>query len=416
MAASVSKTTLPHRKKNHVLTVHYRNHIYNVMNILRSIPLPALCIPVLLLSAYAEQTWDEGDDFQSYTSEPDPAEPEGSAAEQDATYVIKKGDTLWDLAFEFLGDPFQWPRIWELNRYISNPDLIYPGNRLVIPGRFSTVPATTGNGDDDFSSETEGALDETAALADSLESSSDYPGDSLLLSSLRNKEILSDRYLSTVPYLWTEKDQHGNIYPGNAEVDPPESGASYQLFSEMSITPFKGAHYREGDTIDIFNSLRIVRFNKVPANLIKKVGRARIQKSSPEKIHALLFEMSDAISGKERITPFTPFSTLKVDTLVKPSITLSANIFLRVEETESPYPFQMIILDKGSMQGVELGDVFGIYYRKDKKDPVRLSAIGTVGHVGAASSTVNIVSMYRNLISEGNRAVLLRRARFSEKE
>lgn len=45
-------------------------------------------------------------------------------------YVVKKGDTLWDIANYFFKDPEKWLKIWERNLYISNPDLIYPGNEI----------------------------------------------------------------------------------------------------------------------------------------------------------------------------------------------------------------------------------------------------------------------------------------------
>ena len=48
------------------------------------------------------------------------------------TYIIKKGDTLWDITEEYFKDPFQWPDIWKNNDYIINPDLIYPGNKLLL--------------------------------------------------------------------------------------------------------------------------------------------------------------------------------------------------------------------------------------------------------------------------------------------
>src|SRR5665647_665263 len=54
-------------------------------------------------------------------------------------YTIKKGDCLWNLAFQFLGNPFQWPQIWQLNTYIKNPDLIYPGGILKISGRSGEI-------------------------------------------------------------------------------------------------------------------------------------------------------------------------------------------------------------------------------------------------------------------------------------
>jgi LysM repeat protein len=48
------------------------------------------------------------------------------------TYVVKKGDTLWGIAGHFLDNPWQWPRVWHANPYISNPNLIYPGEQIVV--------------------------------------------------------------------------------------------------------------------------------------------------------------------------------------------------------------------------------------------------------------------------------------------
>jgi hypothetical protein len=61
-------------------------------------------------------------------------------------YVVKKGDTLSGLAGRFLGSPLEWPRIHVLNnrpfaiamngRRIKDPDLIYVGQKLLIPRTF----------------------------------------------------------------------------------------------------------------------------------------------------------------------------------------------------------------------------------------------------------------------------------------
>jgi nucleoid-associated protein YgaU len=40
-------------------------------------------------------------------------------------YLIQPGDTLWDLAQKFLGNPYLWPQLWEQNTYIRDAHWIY---------------------------------------------------------------------------------------------------------------------------------------------------------------------------------------------------------------------------------------------------------------------------------------------------
>ena len=62
---------------------------------------------------------------------PQPASTIGSGR----TYVVVQGDSLSKIAKREYGDANKWPTIYEANKHlITDPDLIYPGQELKIPG------------------------------------------------------------------------------------------------------------------------------------------------------------------------------------------------------------------------------------------------------------------------------------------
>ncbi len=77
-------------------------------------------------------------------------------------HVVVRGDTLWDLAKQYYGDPYLWPQLWEQNRYVLDAHWIYPGDPLFIGPQVVSgddLAAGTGDGDDSSADDSYGDSD-----------------------------------------------------------------------------------------------------------------------------------------------------------------------------------------------------------------------------------------------------------------
>lgn len=94
--------------------------------------------PAILLSLVAGLTVTAGLAPLTLSAQDGPAQTVGSGSNiplsPDApdTYVVKTGDTLWDISKVFLREPWYWPEIWYVNPQVANPHLIYPGDVLKL--------------------------------------------------------------------------------------------------------------------------------------------------------------------------------------------------------------------------------------------------------------------------------------------
>lgn len=107
------------------------------------------CLTIGPSAAFAQSDDDESSDDSmtegGATVAPEPRRTPspsttGKASVPGAQHTVEKGDTLWDLSQKFLGSPWYWPKVWSYNPEIANPHWIYPGNEVRFYSQGEEVP------------------------------------------------------------------------------------------------------------------------------------------------------------------------------------------------------------------------------------------------------------------------------------
>lgn len=139
-------------------------------------------------------------------------------------YVVKKGDTLWDISKVFLRQPWYWPEIWYVNPQVENPHLIYPGDVLklvYIEGKPRLVIADRGSaGTTRLSPQVRREKLSDAITAIPYAVIAGFAGRPILLTK---------EQVETAPYLVAMRDEHmigavGNeVYAMGLEGEQPDS-------------------------------------------------------------------------------------------------------------------------------------------------------------------------------------------------
>ncbi len=147
------------------------------------------------------------------------------------SYVVKRGDTLWGIAKVFLRDPWFWPEIWQVNKQIQNPHLIYPGDtlRLVyIDGRprVTLQRGTMERGDS--------ARVLPRVRSEPLESAVTTIPYATVAAFMSKPSVLANEQIKSAPYVFATRDSHVVISNGDTLYargfqSPAETGTHYNV-------------------------------------------------------------------------------------------------------------------------------------------------------------------------------------------
>lgn len=297
-------------------------------------------------SPAAEEMPDEGLEPVSDISDARERAPElGLREDAPLRYVVKKGDTLWDIANKFLADAWQWPELWFVNGKIANPHLIYPGDVLelaYVNGR--PVLARGGSG-------LERVRPQVREVPLGAEVSA-IPIDAIR-NFLRGPRVVDADTLNRAPYILEFTDAH--------IVGAEGIGVFIQQLAPNSPTDFsavrKGDEYRDPVTKELLG------YEAIPTAEIE----LRVPGTPAEGMINTAFR--EVLRG-DRLLPLEEDNFKANFYPHAPTFPVGGRIISVFDGVSQIAQYQIVTLNRGSVHGIEPGHVLSILQaRRSVRDP-----------------------------------------------
>jgi len=260
-------------------------------------------------------------------------------------YVVQKGDTLWDISARFLQEPWYWPTIWQGNPQITDPHLIYPGDIVslsIIDGK----PLLTVNGTGMVTNGRNVRLSPTIRSEDRDDAIQTIPVDAIQ-QFLSRPRIVTDEEMSHWPYVVSSYDQHlisgsgSKLYVRGLNDDMDETRYSIyrkgSAYINMRKDPNRVLGYEAIHLGDV-----VIEKRGDPASAIVTLSKQEILNGD-----RLVIESDE--DANNTFVPSTPYQDIDVNIL---------SVFNGVAEIGQ---YQVVVVDVGDSDGVEVGSVLGIY-------------------------------------------------------
>jgi hypothetical protein len=275
-----------------------------------------------------------------------PVEPGG----QD-TYVVKKGDTLWGIARGLLNDPFAWPRIWERNPFITNPNRIFPGDTLGIrePAPLAEAPRPE--------APTEPPKEEAKAPSPPrpAEPAFDIP-------PVPPVPAASEHAIACSPVLVEET---AIALAGIGSIVRTDENRQLLAQTDRLFVGVDGPQTPSvGDRLAVIRSgIRVLhpRTRRGLGRVLQTLGVLEVTGVEDRTLRARVIYNCDAINDGDRVAPFV-LAPFPADKVPQPTTRQVEGAIVDSPRALVLYGLQhLVFLDVGAGQGIGPGDVFAIY-------------------------------------------------------
>jgi hypothetical protein len=274
-------------------------------------------------------------------------------------YVVKKGDTLWDIAGVFLSEPWYWPEIWYVNPEIENPHLIYPGDVLNL---------VYVDGKPRISLESAGAVRlspevRSQPLKDAIRT---IPYD-LLMDFVGRPSLVDSATVKDAPYVVGMRDHHilgstsNEIY--GKGLGKPAVGARYNVVNigrEMrdpddgDLLGYMGNWAGLGEVLQTSGAVEPGKTNVLKADRGEALTHLRVLESGREikqgdKLLPALVEVGDDFR----------LSVPKNEALI-------GQIIAVVDGISVAGKYQVVAINRGRKHGLVPGNALGVFFRGEE--------------------------------------------------
>ena len=242
-------------------------------------------------------------------------------------YQVRRGDTLWSITGRFLGNPWEWPRVWALNPEVTNPHWIYPDHELRLRGASDPEATLPTPGEAPTSS---GGHDDTRPRRAP-------PG----TIRLRQEGFLDKESMEAAGTIVGSPEDHMLLAPYDRAYvrfqgkTKPTVGRTYTIFRRVSSSERPPAE--KGELVRVLGSLRLERYDEK-----RKVGEG------------LILETLDPVERGHSVAAIE-----RRFVLVAPrrnTVERKGRIIATPRSRELNAQHQVVFVDLGEKDGLEVGN------------------------------------------------------------
>lgn len=251
-------------------------------------------------------------------------------------YVVKKGDTLWDISAMFLRDPWYWPEIWYANPQVANPHLIYPGDVLTlvyIDGR-PRIVLERGGGRDRLEPRVRAEALEEAILT--------IPYDRIA-AFLSRPAVLDRDTAENAPYILASR--RGHLVHG-AQSEVYVRGSEFAVEQDFSVMRV-GDRLRDPDTGDVLGYQGIY------------VGQGQVVRDGDPATLYLVKTEREALNG-DKLLPVDLDAPPRFIPRA-PEQSVDGSIIHVLDGVSLVGAYQIVTLNRGSGDGLAPGHVLSVW-------------------------------------------------------